>query len=111
VRIKRQKPRIRHNRKVYDIDMERILIMRNEHHFTYKQIGEKLRLPEMTVFLALKRYKSRQNQHIDTRVNNGRHTPPQDHAPDIRLPAGSGDIATVERQDPGAEGGGGASTV
>ena len=74
-RIKKQKPRMRHNRKVYDIDMERILIMRNEHHFTYKQIGEKLRLPEQTVFLALKRYKARQNQHIDTRVNNGRNTP------------------------------------
>jgi len=50
VRIKKQKLRTRHNRKVYDIDMEKIRIMRTEHKFTYKQIDEKLLLPPMTVF-------------------------------------------------------------
>ena len=75
LRIKKQKPRTRHNRKVYDFDMERIRIMRLEHKFTYKEIGQKLHLPTMTVFVALKRFRARQNQNIDARSNNGRSTP------------------------------------
>ena len=75
LRIRKQKPRTRHNRKVYDVDMERIRIMRTEHKLTYKEIGLKLHLSPLTVFYAWKRYRARQNQHIDARQHNGRSTP------------------------------------
>ena len=55
--------------------MERIKIMRLEHKLTYKEIGLKLHLSPLTVFYAWKRYRSRQNQHIDFRQHNGRSTP------------------------------------
>ena len=41
--------------------------MRLEHKFTYKEIGMKLHLPPMTVFVALKRFRARQNQNYDGR--------------------------------------------
>ena len=41
--------------------------MRLEHKFTYKEIGMKLHLPPMTVFVALKRLRARQNQNYDGR--------------------------------------------
>ena len=51
----------RRNQKVDDYDMEMIRIMRLEHKHTYERIGQKLSLTPMTVFLALWRFKSRQN--------------------------------------------------
>ena len=55
--------------------MEQILEMRNLHKYTYKKIGQRLNLRIQTVFLALRRYRSRQNSHVDARRHNGRSTP------------------------------------
>jgi len=74
-RIKKEKPLKRHNKKVDDYDMEKIRIMRDEHHYTYEVIGRKLNMRAQTVYMALRRFHSRQNQHIDTRLHNGRSTP------------------------------------
>jgi|LauGreDrversion4_2_1035121.scaffolds.fasta_scaffold692887_2 hypothetical protein len=43
-KIKKDKPPRRHNKKVDDYDMERIRIMRDEHHYTYEVIGRKLNM-------------------------------------------------------------------
>ena len=75
LRVKSRKPVRRHNRRVDELDMQRIRVMRLEHGLTFQQIGEKLHLPLMTVFLALKRFQARQNEHVDHRRHNGRHTP------------------------------------
>ena len=72
--ISKKKPK-RHNKKVDEYDMERILIMRDEHKYTYQVIGRKLNMPVQTVYMALKRYKQRQNEHVDNRRHNGQHTP------------------------------------
>ena len=78
--ISKKKPR-RHNRKVDEYHMERILILRDEHGYTYKAISRKLNMPTQTVYMALKRYKQRQNEHVDNRRLNGRRTPRKITAP------------------------------
>ena len=75
VRISKKKPVTRHNKKVDEFDMQKILVMRDEHKYTYDQIGRKLNFSGTTVLLALRRYKSRQNEHIDNRRYNGKSTP------------------------------------
>ena len=73
--IAKKRPPRRHNKKVDDYDMERIRIMRDEQRYTYEAIGRKLNMRAQTVYMALRRFKSRQNEHVDNRKNNGRHTP------------------------------------
>ena len=58
-RIKKEKPPRRHNKKVDDYDMERIRIMRDEHHYTYEVIGRKLNMRAQTAYMALRRFHSR----------------------------------------------------
>jgi DNA-directed RNA polymerase specialized sigma24 family protein len=77
------KKRIRINQKVKLLHLEQILKLRYVQKLSYVKIGEQLRMSDMTVYSALKRYESQGGVLLDGRKFNGHNNPLHKITPEL----------------------------
>ena len=80
--VKEKRKLLRHNHRVKPLHMEKILELRHNRKFSYRQISEALTIRPQTIYMALKRYEAR-GALVDLRATNGRKNPRRKITPEI----------------------------